>query len=102
MMTIKHPDEVFPLMKLKLASKQALKQLPSEPHWAFCYSLLHKLSRSFAFVIQQLDPQVRDAVSEYRPELCKIYYQAMTYMPLFFNDGIVTVSSAGVRSLFGS
>uniref|UniRef100_A0A7N0TWL7 Squalene synthase n=1 Tax=Kalanchoe fedtschenkoi TaxID=63787 RepID=A0A7N0TWL7_KALFE len=38
------------------------KQIPTEPHWAFCYTMLHKVSRSFAFVIQQLGPELRDAV----------------------------------------
>ncbi|GJY92648.1 squalene synthase [Tanacetum coccineum] len=59
---LKHPDEFFPLLKLKMAAKKSEKQIPSEPHWAFSYSMLHKVSRSFALVIQQLNPQLRDAV----------------------------------------
>ncbi|CAI9103727.1 OLC1v1002265C1 [Oldenlandia corymbosa var. corymbosa] len=59
---LKHPDDLFPLLKLKLAMRQAEKQIPPEPHWGFCYSMLHKVSRSFALVIQQLDTDLRDAI----------------------------------------
>lgn len=59
---LKHPDDVYPLLKVKMAAKNAAKQIPPEPHWAFCYSMLHKVSRSFAFVIQQLDTELRNAV----------------------------------------
>lgn len=59
---LKHPDDFYPLLKLKYAAKHAEKQIPPEPHWAFCYSMLHKVSRSFGLVIQQLGPQLRDAV----------------------------------------
>ncbi|KAL1565824.1 squalene synthetase-like protein [Salvia divinorum] len=58
----KHPEDLYPMVKLKLAARQAEKQIPAEPHWAFCYSMLHKVSRSFALVIQQLDTDLRDAV----------------------------------------
>uniref|UniRef100_A0A2C9V1B0 Squalene synthase n=1 Tax=Manihot esculenta TaxID=3983 RepID=A0A2C9V1B0_MANES len=58
----KHPDDFYPLLKLKMAAKHAEKQIPPEPHWGFCYSMLHKVSRSFALVIQQLGTQLRDAV----------------------------------------
>ncbi|XP_057783134.1 squalene synthase 2-like isoform X2 [Salvia miltiorrhiza] len=59
---LKHPEDLYPMVKLKLAARQAEKQIPAEPHWAFCYSMLHKVSRSFALVIQQLDTDLRDAV----------------------------------------
>ncbi|GAB4853843.1 squalene synthetase-like protein [Ancistrocladus abbreviatus] len=59
---LKHPDELYPLLKLKKAVRQAEKQIPPEPHWAFCYSMLHKVSRSFALVIQQLGTELRNAV----------------------------------------
>nr|AAV58897.1 squalene synthase [Centella asiatica] len=59
---LKHPDDFYPLLKLKMAARHAEKQIPPEPHWAFCYSMLHKVSRSFGLVIQQLGPQLRDAV----------------------------------------
>ncbi|KAL0348445.1 UNVERIFIED_CONTAM: Squalene synthase 2 [Sesamum angustifolium] len=58
----RHPDDLYPMVKLKLAARRAEKQIPTEPHWAFCYSMLHKVSRSFALVIQQLDTDLRDAV----------------------------------------
>lgn len=60
---LKHPDDLYPLVKLKLAARHAEKQIPREPHWGFCYAMLHKVSRSFALVIQQLDTDLRDAVS---------------------------------------
>lgn len=58
----RHPDDLYPMVKLKLAARQAEKQIPAEPHWAFCYNMLLKVSRSFALVIQQLDTDLRDAV----------------------------------------
>ncbi|KAF9676076.1 hypothetical protein SADUNF_Sadunf09G0100800 [Salix dunnii] len=61
-MILKHPDDLYPLLKLKMAARHAEKQIPSEPHWAFCYSMLQRVSRSFAFVIQQLGTELRDAV----------------------------------------
>ncbi|KAL0376183.1 UNVERIFIED_CONTAM: Squalene synthase 2, partial [Sesamum calycinum] len=60
----RHPDDLYPMVKLKLAARRAEKQIPAEPHWAFCYSMLHKVSRSFALVIQQLDTDLRDAVKD--------------------------------------
>nr|ABG66304.1 squalene synthase [Polygala tenuifolia] len=59
---LKHPDDFYPLLKLKLAVRHAEKQIPHEPHWGFSYSMLHKVSRSFALVIQQLDTDLRNAV----------------------------------------
>ncbi|XP_011047498.1 PREDICTED: squalene synthase isoform X1 [Populus euphratica] len=59
---LKHPDDLYPLLKLKMAARHAEKQIPSEPHWAFCYSMLHRVSRSFALVIQQLGTELRNAV----------------------------------------
>ncbi|XP_021286357.1 uncharacterized protein LOC110418064 [Herrania umbratica] len=60
---VKHPHDLYPLLKLKMAVRHAGKQIPSEPHWAFCFSMLHKVSRSFALVIQQLHPKLRNAGS---------------------------------------
>lgn len=60
---LKHPDDFYPLLKLKMAARHAEKQIPPEPHWGFCYTMLHKVSRSFALVIQQLKPELRNAVS---------------------------------------
>lgn len=60
---LKNPDDLYPLIKLKLAARHAEKQIPPEPHWGFCYLMLQKVSRSFALVIQQLPVELRDAVS---------------------------------------
>lgn len=60
---LKHPDDFYPLLKLKMAVRHAEKQIPPEPHWGFCYSMLHKVSRSFGLVIQQLGTDLRNAVS---------------------------------------
>ncbi|KAL1309017.1 hypothetical protein HN51_051683 [Arachis hypogaea] len=59
---MKHPDDLFPLVKLKMAMRHAEKQIPPQPHWCFCYTMLQKVSRSFALVIQQLDTDLRNAV----------------------------------------
>ncbi|CAA7019872.1 unnamed protein product [Microthlaspi erraticum] len=59
---LRHPDEIYPLLKLKMAITKAQKQIPLDPHLAFCYSTLIKVSRSFSFVIQQLGPELRDTV----------------------------------------
>nr|AYP73108.1 squalene synthase [Chimonanthus zhejiangensis] len=59
---LKHPEDIYALVKLKIAVAQAGKQIPPEPHWAFCYIMLHKVSRSFSLVIQQLRPELRNAV----------------------------------------
>ncbi|KAJ6365204.1 hypothetical protein OIU76_030054 [Salix suchowensis] len=59
---LKHPVDIYPLLKLRMAAKHAEKQIPPEPHWAFCYSMLHRVSRSFALVIQQLGTELRNAV----------------------------------------
>ncbi|KAL6494798.1 squalene synthetase-like protein [Orobanche gracilis] len=58
----RHPGDLYPMVKLKLAARIAERQIPAELHWGFCYSMLHKVSRSFALVIQQLDTDLRDAV----------------------------------------
>lgn len=63
------PDEIFPLLKLNMAIKKAKKQIPPEPHWAFCYSTLGKVTKSFFLLIQQLGPELRDAV-RFLPHLC--------------------------------
>ncbi|KAJ8767251.1 hypothetical protein K2173_013648 [Erythroxylum novogranatense] len=59
---LKHPDEFYHLLKLKMAMKHAEKQIPPQPHWRFCYTMLQKVSHSFDLVIQQLGTEVRDAV----------------------------------------
>ncbi|KAL2490667.1 Squalene synthase [Abeliophyllum distichum] len=59
---LSNPDDLYPLLKLKMAARHAEKQIPPVPHWGFCYTMLHRVSRSFALVIQQLDTDLRDAV----------------------------------------
>ncbi|CAA2979959.1 squalene synthase [Olea europaea subsp. europaea] len=59
---LSNPDDLYPLLKLKMAARHAEKQIPPEPQWGFCYTMLQKVSRSFALVIQQLDTDLRDAV----------------------------------------
>jgi len=54
----------LPLVKLRVAAGQIKRQIPPPPeHWGFAYSMLQKVSRSFALVIQQLGPELRNAVS---------------------------------------
>ncbi|GLJ50476.1 hypothetical protein SUGI_1075570 [Cryptomeria japonica] len=59
---LKHPEDLPALLKMKFAATHASKQIPSDPDLAFCYTMLHKVSRSFAFVIQQLGVELRNAV----------------------------------------
>ncbi|XP_010437578.1 PREDICTED: inactive squalene synthase 2 isoform X2 [Camelina sativa] len=59
---LRHPDELYPLLKLKIAINKAQKKIPLEPNLAFCYSMLHKVSKSFSLVIQQLGTELRNAV----------------------------------------
>ena len=58
---LNHPGDLVPLIKVKMMADRA-KKLPKEPNLAYCYDVLNKVSRSFAIVIQQLDPELRDAV----------------------------------------
>ncbi|CAK7329617.1 unnamed protein product [Dovyalis caffra] len=44
-----------------MALRHAKKQIPPEPHW----TLLQKVSTNFVFVIQQLGPELRDAICVY-------------------------------------
>ncbi|PKA51980.1 Squalene synthase [Apostasia shenzhenica] len=59
---LEHPEDLMPLMKMKVAMEKIKMQIPAEPHWRFAYSMLQKVSRSFALVIQQLGPELRNAV----------------------------------------
>jgi farnesyl-diphosphate farnesyltransferase len=64
---MEHPEEVYPMVKLKMAVARISKQIPGEEHWAFAYTMLQKVSRSFALVIQQLGPDLRNAVWVLQP-----------------------------------
>ncbi|CAI5480067.1 unnamed protein product, partial [Closterium sp. Yama58-4] len=56
-----HPDEFMPLLRIRHMAKMVAK-LPDDEDFAFCYGMLNRVSRSFAFVIQQLHPLLRDPV----------------------------------------
>nr|AFY63035.1 squalene synthase [Alisma plantago-aquatica subsp. orientale] len=59
---LEHPEDLVALLKLKVAVRKIEKQIPPEPHWGFSYTMLQRVSRSFAIVIQQLGPELRNAV----------------------------------------
>ncbi|XP_051132163.1 squalene synthase 8-like [Andrographis paniculata] len=62
---LRHPDELYPMLRLKLALKVSEKQIPAElPHWRFCYSELNKIDGSL-FAIQQFDKDIRDPLCVY-------------------------------------
>jgi farnesyl-diphosphate farnesyltransferase len=65
MQYLTHPDEVIALLKLRYARANAV-HLPSSPDlsadFRWCYDLLNKTSRSFAFVIQELGAELRDVI----------------------------------------
>ncbi|WMV52810.1 hypothetical protein MTR67_046195 [Solanum verrucosum] len=42
-----------------------------QPHWAFCYATLRKVSRSFSLVIQQLPSDLRDVYQEVIKDITK-------------------------------
>lgn len=58
---VSQPEEVAPLVQMAWAAHKA-KQLPKDSNLAFCYDMLNRVSRSFAIVIQQLPPELRDPV----------------------------------------
>ncbi|CAM0877024.1 unnamed protein product [Alopecurus aequalis] len=59
---LSRPEEVVALVKLRVAAGQIKRQIPPQEHWAFAYDMLQRVSRSFALVIQQLGPELRNAV----------------------------------------
>ncbi|KAL5855948.1 hypothetical protein ACOSQ4_005750 [Xanthoceras sorbifolium] len=58
---LKHPAELYYLVKLKMALRGAEKHIPPEPHWAFCYTMVYKFLRN-ALIFQQFETKIRDAV----------------------------------------
>ena len=66
---LSRPEEVPALVRLKLAAGRIRRQIPPQEHWAFAYHMLQRVSRSFALVIQQLGPDLRNAVSMGFPPL---------------------------------
>jgi farnesyl-diphosphate farnesyltransferase len=65
MQYLAHPDEVVALLKLRYARANAV-HLPTSPELSedvrWCYDMLNKTSRSFAFVIEELGPELRDVI----------------------------------------
>lgn len=65
MQYLAHPDEFVALLKLRYARANA-EHLPSSPKltqdFRWCYDMLEKTSRSFAFVIQELGAELRDCI----------------------------------------
>lgn len=66
--SIAHPSEVKAMIQLKWSGRLAEENL-NIPHWSleedprkFCYNALNRVSRSFAVVIQQLPPDLEDAI----------------------------------------
>uniref|UniRef100_A0A1D1Z2W5 Squalene synthase n=1 Tax=Anthurium amnicola TaxID=1678845 RepID=A0A1D1Z2W5_9ARAE len=59
---LEHPEDLMALVRIKVEAARMKRQIPPQPHWAFCYSMLDKISRTFAFVIQLLPPDLRNAV----------------------------------------
>ncbi|CAA3017326.1 squalene synthase-like, partial [Olea europaea subsp. europaea] len=62
---LRYPNDLYPLLKMKMTTMHAKKHIPSESHWGFCYTMLHKISRSFPLLIQGLHTDLRDAVCIY-------------------------------------
>lgn len=61
--SIFHPDELIALIKYKLdPSSKVPKQEKMSEDMEECYKFLNLTSRSFAMVIQQLDPGLREAI----------------------------------------
>ncbi|XP_019169349.1 PREDICTED: squalene synthase-like [Ipomoea nil] len=61
---LKHPEDVYLLIKLTMATRRVKKQIPAaaQPHWRFCYTILSKVSRSFTLAILLLPNDLREAV----------------------------------------
>jgi farnesyl-diphosphate farnesyltransferase len=60
---LSRPKELVALVKLCVVAGQIRRRKPPEEHWAFAYSVLRKVSRSFSLVIQQFGADLRNAVS---------------------------------------
>ncbi|KAL5855946.1 hypothetical protein ACOSQ4_005748 [Xanthoceras sorbifolium] len=58
---LKHPAELYYLVKLKMALRGAEKHIPPQPHWAFCYTMVYKFLRN-ALIFQQFETKIKDAV----------------------------------------
>ena len=66
---LEHPGELPALIQVRYAAYTAT-YLPRDPDLAFCYDMLNRVSRSFAVVIQQLHPQLKDSVIRFSSRQC--------------------------------
>lgn len=57
------PGWNYPACEVENGDKKAGKKTPQEPHWSLWFSMLAKFSNSYALLIQQLGPELRNAVS---------------------------------------
>ena len=65
-----HPKELQAIFSLKYSqaslqssySTKTISEISKLDKSEFCYAILHKVSRSFAAVIQQLPDEIRDAI----------------------------------------
>lgn len=96
------PGEAAALVKLRVAAVQVRKQVPAEEHWAFAYSMLQRVSRSFAFVIQQLGPELRNAVRAHPHPLPPLFSVSRGCCPLSSDASRGSRVRAGLRVLPGA
>ena len=60
------PNELFAMVKWKLTKDpNAIPASANTENLRWCYDILNKTSRSFAFVIRELGDELRDAVSPF-------------------------------------
>ncbi|OWM80306.1 hypothetical protein CDL15_Pgr019586 [Punica granatum] len=61
---LKHPDEICPMIKLGMQVRETEMRTP-ELHWAFCYTMLRRVTSKFAVSLLQLGPEHRNAMIFY-------------------------------------
>jgi farnesyl-diphosphate farnesyltransferase len=65
--SIFYPSEIVALIQYKFLKPSPVRTiLPEQKAKVRCYEFLNYTSRSFAAVIQELDDEIRDAVSYFR------------------------------------
>lgn len=63
---LKHPDEVYALLKLKLSVSLVSSPEAHHNHWSFCYNMLSKITKGCTnLLIQPFDRHLRNAVSDW-------------------------------------
>ncbi|XP_020571148.1 squalene synthase-like [Phalaenopsis equestris] len=80
---LEHPEDLMPLVKMKVASKKIELQFPEFSPWGFVYSMLEKVSPSFSLVIEQLGCDLRDAVC--------VFYLVLRALDVIEGDTIIPV-----------